>query len=75
MIAALKSSILAAQVTSWPRAGVAILVLLLILLFVAAALVNVRGRPAVRALEPVDQIGPAPVLQEEEDRELQAHDV
>ena len=75
MIAALESSILAAQVTSWPRAGVALLILLLILLIVAAALVNLRGRPAATALEPVDQIGPAPVVQEEEDRELQAHDV
>ena len=39
-------AILAANVTSWPRVGVALLICVVVLLAIATALVNLRRAPA-----------------------------
>lgn len=72
--------VLASDVTSWPREGVTLLVILLILFIIAAVAVNLRGgvaRPASRGSmsgdQDLDLIEP-PIV-EAEDKELELRDV
>lgn len=49
---ALLGVLIAADVTSWPRIGVALLVCVVVLLTIAMLLVNLRRNPSPRPSEP-----------------------
>lgn len=67
-------SILAASVTSWPREGVVLLIIIVVLLAIAAVWANLRGG-AAPADQGLDLIAAPPgegaASEEAEDRELQ----
>ena len=81
-MAAILAIIPAVDVTSWPRAGVVMLIILAVLLVITATLVNLFGRrrPAATPAEAPLAIAPSAPAAEierdvEEDRELPVHDI